>query len=70
MADLTLDPSLGMPFVHLVDDAEEVVREALAWLLHSRRLPLLPVIFLTGPGDVPTTVAAVKGGSQGAPDGR
>ena len=37
MADLTLGPSLGIPVVHLVDDAEEIVRETLAWLLHSRR---------------------------------
>ncbi len=32
-----LDPALGLPMVYLVDD-EEVVREALAWLLRSRRL--------------------------------
>jgi len=35
---LNLDPALGLPVVYLVDD-EDVVRDALAWLLRSRRLP-------------------------------
>lgn len=113
------EPALGLPIVYLVDD-EDVVREALAWLLRSRRLlsegfasaeafetmlshkspaalaawptapscllldmrmpgmsglalferladrgliGVLPVIFLTGHGDVPTAVSAVKRGA-------
>ena len=113
-----LPPQLGLPVVYLVDD-EDVVRDALAWLLRSRRLlsegfasaeafealldagakradnwptspscllldvrmpgisglalferleargvlGALPVIFLTGHGDVPTAVGAVKRGA-------
>ena len=70
--DSALQAPLGLPVVYLVDD-EDVVRDALAWLLRSRRLLsegfasadafeawLAPRL---GHGDVPTAVAAVKRGA-------
>jgi len=69
MAELNLDPSLGIPVVPQVDD-EEVVRDALAWLLHSRRLPPPPAIFVAGHGDASAAVTAGERGSRGVPGGR
>ncbi len=116
---LTLPPEFGLPMVYVVDD-EDVGREAVAWLLQSRRLVsqgfssgeaflayveedphavrdewprspsclvldlrmggmsgvalfeilierglvgAMPVLFLTGHGDVPTAVSTVKRGA-------
>jgi two-component system response regulator DctR len=112
----SVGPPLGLPIVHLVDD-EAVVRDALGWLLRTRRLlsqdwasaeafeaqlaarpdtpygapscllldmrmpggmsglqlferlvergltEVLPVIFLSGHGDVPTAVSAIQRGA-------
>ena len=69
MAELNQDPSLGIPVVPQVDD-EEVVRDTLARLLRSRRLPLPPVIFVAGQGDASAAVTAGERGSRGVPGGR